>query len=103
MGHIGGNGKIFWQNKRRGSRIGSLGLGLGDGFRTSGPPCGLGLGDALQLPKRDIAGAVWVFRAPEASAVRRMLSGAATNHHGHLARVKVELLAPTYCVAGCAE
>ena len=31
-----------------------------------------------------------------------MCSGAAPDHHGHLARVKVELLASTYCVAGCA-
>ena len=38
-----------------------------------------------------------VLRAPEASAVRRMCCRAATDHHGHLAKVKVELLAPTYC------
>ena len=45
----------------------------------------VGLGDALQFPKEDIAGAVRVLRAPE-SAVRRMCCGAATDHHGHLAR-----------------
>ena len=33
----------------------------------SRPPCGLGLGDALQLPKEDLAGALWVLRPPEAS------------------------------------
>ena len=32
-----------------------------------------------------------------------MCSGAAVDHHGHPARVKVELLASAYCVAGCAE
>ena len=31
----------------------------------------------------------------------RMRGGAAPDHHGYLARVKVELLASTYCVAGC--
>ena len=36
----------------------------------------MGLGDALQLPKEDIASAVRVLQAPEASAVR--------NHHGIL-------------------
>ena len=61
------------------------------------------VGDALQLLEEDIAGAVWVLRAPEASAVRRMCGGAAPDHHGHLARVKLKLLASTYCVAGCAE
>ena len=35
------------------------------------------------------------------SAVRRMCGGAAPDHHGFLARVEVELLAPTDCVAGC--
>ena len=29
--------------------------------------------------------------------------GAAPDHHGHLARIKMELLASTFCVAGCAE
>ena len=48
--------------------------------RASQPSCRLGLGDALQLPKEDIAGAVWLFRAPEASAVRRMRGGAAPDH-----------------------
>ena len=44
-----------------------------------------------------------VLRAPEASAVRRMRGGAAPDHHGHLARVEVELLAFTHCSAGCVE
>ena len=39
-------------------------------------------------------------RAPEEGTVRRICGGAATDH---LARVKVELLAPAYCVAGCTE
>ena len=61
------------------------------------------LGDALQLPKEDIAGVVRSFRAPEASAVRRMRGGAALDHHGHLARVQVELFAFAHCSAGCVE
>ena len=75
------------------------------GVRAGQYPCGvgLGLGDALQLLEEDIAGAVWVLRAKEASAVRRMCGGAAPDHHGHLASFKVKLLASTYCVAGCAE
>ena len=63
----------------------------------------MGLGAALQLPTEDVAGAMRVLRAPEASAVRRMCGGAAPDHHGHLARVEVELLATTYCVAGRAK
>ena len=59
----------------------------------------MGLSDALQLPKEDLASAVRVLRASEASAVRRMCGGAAPDHHGHHARVQVELLASAYCAA----
>ena len=41
-----------------------------------------------------------LLRAPEASAVQRMCGGAAPDHHGYLARIQVELRAPTCCVAG---
>ena len=60
----------------------------------------VGLGDSLQLPKEDTAGAVRVLRASEAGAVRRMRGGAAKDHHGSLARVKMELHASTCCAAG---
>ena len=70
-----------------------------EGILASQPTDGLGLGDALQLPKEDVAGAVWSFQAPEASAVRRLRGGAAPDHHGHLARVQVELFAFTHCSA----
>ena len=53
--------------------------------------CGVGMGDALhQLPKEDLAGAVLVLRAPEASAVRGMCGRAAHNHHCYLARIRVD-------------
>ena len=52
---------------------------------------------------QDIAGAVRLFRAPEASAVRRMRGGAAPDHHGHSPRVQLELFAFTHCSAGCVE
>ena len=45
------------------------GAGPGEGLRAGQFSCGVDLGDALQLPKKDIAGAVWLLRAPEASAV----------------------------------
>ena len=57
------------EQKGRRSRSCGLGLGPDEGLRARQPPCGLGLGVVLQLPKEDLAGAVWVFRAPEASAV----------------------------------
>ena len=38
--------------------------------------------DALQLPKKDLAGAVRLFRAPDACTVRRMCGRAVTDHHG---------------------
>ena len=81
----------------------ALSAGPGEGSSAGQSSCGVGLGDALQLPKEDIAGAVWLLRAPEASAVRRMRGGAAPDYHGHLARVKVELLTSAYCFAGCTE
>ena len=46
----------------------ALVLDLAKAFESQSP-CGLGLGNALQLPKQDVAGAVWLLRAPEASAV----------------------------------
>ena len=65
---------------------------------TCEPPCGFGLGDAFQLPEEDLASAVRVLRAPVASTVRKMCGGAATDHHGHLARVQVVLLVfALYC------
>ena len=82
-------GKICWMSKGRRTRSCGLGLGLGEGLRASQPACGLCLGDALQLPKKDLAGALWVFRAPEACTVRRMLCGrAAHDRHGCPARSK---------------
>ena len=72
-----------------------LGLGPGKGARAGQSSCGVGQGNALQLPKEDPASAMRVLRAP-ASAVRRMCGGAAADHYGHLARVEVELLASTF-------
>ena len=85
--------------------FGSSGPGAGPGevIRVSQSPGGVGLGDALQLPKEDIAGALWALRAPEASTVRRMFGGATPDHYGHLARVEVELLASARCAAGCVK
>ena len=48
------------------------------------------LGDARQLPKEDVAGAMRVLRAPEASTVRRICGGAAPDHHG-FEKVKEEV------------
>ena len=55
------------------------------------------------VSKEDIAGAVRLLRAPEASTVRRMRGGAASDHVGHLATVQVELFASADCIAGCIE
>ena len=92
LGNFDGNRKVQWESKGRRSRSLGLGLGLGEFLRAGQSPCGVGLGDALQLPEEDTAGALWVLRAPEASAVRRMCGGAAPDHHGYLARIEVELL-----------
>ena len=62
-----GNGEVQISSGRRRFVSGGLGSGLGEGLRAGQPPCGLGLGDAFQLPNEDFA--------PEASAVRRMCRG----------------------------
>ena len=60
--------KLSGSGRRSGS--GDCGVGAGEGLRASQSPCGVCLGDAPQLPKEDpAAGALWVLRAPEASAV----------------------------------
>ena len=79
-GRIGGTQQTVWgillemerfDGKAKEEDQGAFGLGPGpgEGLRTSQSPCNLGLGNALQLPKEDVAGAVWLLRAPEASAV----------------------------------
>ena len=73
--------------KGRRARSCVFGLRLGEGLGASQLPCGLGLGDALQLPKKDLAGTLWVFRAPEVCTVRRMCGRASHDHHGYPARV----------------
>ena len=99
LGKFDGDGVVRIPSRRR--RFGSSGPGdgPGEGIRSSQSSSGVGLSDALQLPKEDLASAVRVLRASEASAVRRMCGGAAPDHHGHLARVQVELLASAYCAA----
>ena len=42
-------------------RGGGPGRGPGDGLRARQSRCRLGLGDALQIPKENCAGALWVF------------------------------------------
>ena len=59
------NGKA--QEEDQGALV--LGFGLDQGFRARQPPCGLGVGDSLQLHQEGLAGALRVFRTPEASAV----------------------------------
>ena len=103
VGNIDGNGKVLWQSKSGRSRSRGFGSGPGEGLRACQPPCGLGLRDAFQLPKENLAGAVRPLWAPVACSVRRMCGGAPPDHHGHLARVQVELLAFTLCSAGCVE
>ena len=63
-------------------------FGLGEGLRARQSSCGLGLGNALQLPKQDLASAVRVVPAPEACTVRRMCGRAAPDHHDYPARVQ---------------
>ena len=89
-GRNGGAQRTVWENSvghgevqtlcrgsgRQRSGGGGPGFGSGEGLRARQSPCGVGLGDTLQRPE-DLAGAVWVFRAPEAGAVCRMYSGAA--------------------------
>ena len=50
--------RLEWKGKSRGSRSCGLGPRPGEGIRASQPSCGLGLGDAFQLSKEDVAGAV---------------------------------------------
>ena len=94
LGNFDRNGEVQISSSTRRFRSGGLGSsGSGEGLRACQFPSGLGLGDALLLPKENLAGAMWVLRASEASAVRRMCGRAAPDHHCHLARVQVESLA----------
>ena len=47
----------------------------------------------FSFPRKILRVLCGYFLAPGASAVRRMCGGTARDHHGHLARVQVELFA----------
>ena len=49
--------RFKWKCKGRRSRNGGVGSGLGEGLQACQLPRGLGLGNALQLPKDDLASA----------------------------------------------
>ena len=76
-----------WKSKRRRSRSGGVGTGPGEGLRAGQSSFCLGLGHALQLPTKDLASALRLFRAAEEGTVRKMCGRAVTDHHGHPARV----------------
>ena len=108
-GRNGGAQQTVWEvlleMERFDGKAKARGLGPepGRALRASESPCGVGLGNALQLPKEDLSSVLQLFRAPEEGTVRRMCGRAVENHHGHSARVQVELLAVAHCVAGCVE
>ena len=77
MGRNGGAQRTVWEMlmemerfKYRRFGSGGPGSGPGEGLRAGQSSCGGGLGDAFQLPKKDLASAIRAFRAPEVSAVR---------------------------------
>ena len=82
---------------------GGVRSGPGEGLRACQPSCGLGLGDTLQFSKKDLTRALRLFWASEKGAIRRMCGRAIANHHGHFARIQVELFANAHCVARCTE
>ena len=57
----------------------------------------------LSFPRKILRVLCGLFRAPEAGTVRGMCGRAARDHHGYPAKVQVELLAFTHCIAGCIE
>ena len=61
LGNFVGEGEVQIPNRWRRSRSLGFGLGLGDGLRSGQSSCGVGLGDALQLPKEGLASAVRVL------------------------------------------
>ena len=82
---------------------GQFGSGLGEGIRESQSLCGVGLGNALQLPKEDIAVLCGYFEHPRRVQFEGCVTEPLRDHHAHLATVKLELLASAYHIARCAE
>ena len=91
----------------KGRRFGSNGLGAGpgEGLRAGQYPVVWAWATHSSFPRK-------ILRVPcecyaGTFSIRGECSskdgGAAQDHHGHLARIKMELLASTFCVAGCAE
>ena len=103
MGSSDEDGQVQIQSRRRRPRTCSPVPRPREDFRASQSPCALGLATHFSFPTKMLRVVLWVSRAPEASAVRRMCGGAAPGHHGHFARVKVELFVSPHCFAGCVE
>ena len=80
----------------------ALVLDLAKEFEWVSLPVGLGLGNALQLPK-EVLRVLCGFFEHQRRVQFEGCAGAANNHHGYPARVEVELLAFTDCVAGCVQ
>ena len=83
MGNFDGNGEVLIQSRKRTIKE------QGPWFWTSAKAL-----EPVSLPvvwawaRKDLSGALRVLRAPQASADSMMCGRAATDHHGHLARVK---------------
>ena len=93
LGNFDGDRKVQWESKGRRSR--SLGLWSWTGRIPSSGLVSLWCGPGRRTPasrERYCGCCGGYFRAPEASAVRRMCGGAAPDHHGYLARIELELL-----------
>ena len=60
LGNLDGDGEVQIPSRRRRCGSSGLGVGLGDGTRAGQSPV-VGLGNALQLRKKDFANAVRVF------------------------------------------
>ena len=84
---------------RKRPQSGSSGLGSGKAFQRVSLVVVWAW--ATHFTSRERAcGALCGYFEHQKSAVRRMSGGAAPDHHGHLARVEVELLASAHCFAG---
>ena len=68
MGNLAGIGKLYTPGRRKRSRSGCRSLGPGKSFRAGQSSSGVGVGNAFQFSQEDLAGVLWVFRAPLASA-----------------------------------
>ena len=101
VGNSAGYGKIFWQAKEEYQGALALVLDLAKAFERVSLPVVWAWATHFSFPRKILRVLCGYFEHQRRVQFEGICGGAAPDHHGHPARVQVELFASAYFVAGC--